>query len=75
MICLHAPREGGETDFPKLGLQFRPRVGTLLVWNNMTPDGRPNPKTLHAGMPVKRGIKHIITKWYRQEPWRLLNPV
>ena len=75
MICLHEPGEGGETDFPKLGLRFQLKVGALLVWNNMTPEGRPNSKTLHAGMPVTRGIKHVITKWYRQEPWRLLNPV
>ena len=31
--------------------------------------GRPNMKTIHAGMPVKRGIKHVITKWFRQEVW------
>ena len=74
MICLHEPREGGETDFPKLDLKLKPQVGTLFIWNNMAPDGTPNSKTLHAGMPVIKGIKHIITKWYRQEPWRLLNP-
>ena len=73
MIWLNEPREGGETDFPKLGRSFRPQTGTLLVWNNMTPEGHPNTRTLHAGMPVKRGIKHVITRWYRQEPWRLLN--
>lgn len=74
MICLHAPREGGETDFPKLGIRLKPRAGTLFVWNNMTPDGHPNNRTLHAGLPVLSGVKHVITKWYRQEPWRLLNP-
>lgn len=74
MICLHEAKEGGETDFPHLGTSFKPPVGAMLVWNNMRPDGTPNPKTLHAGMPVKKGIKHVITKWYRQEPWRLLNP-
>ena len=74
MICLHPPGEGGETEFPLLGHSFTPAAGTLLVWNNMRRDGLPNMKTLHAGMPVKRGIKHIITKWYRQEQWRLLNP-
>lgn len=73
MICLHAPREGGETDFPKLGLRIAPEVGMLTLWNNMTPEGRPNHNTLHSGMPVVRGIKHIITKWYREDPWRLLN--
>ncbi|MEM7780845.1 MAG: 2OG-Fe(II) oxygenase [Pseudomonadota bacterium] len=75
MICLHAPREGGETDFPRLGLRLQPKVGSLFVWNNMTPEGLPNPMTLHAGLPVLKGIKHIITKWYRQEPWRLLNVI
>ncbi|MFU7527514.1 prolyl hydroxylase family protein [Qipengyuania sp. ASV99] len=73
MICLHAPREGGETDFPKLGLRIAPEVGSLLIWNNMTPDGRPNLNTLHAGLPIKRGVKHVITKWYRENPWRLIN--
>lgn len=74
MICLHQAREGGETDFPHLGLRVTPAVGEVIIWNNMRPDGTPNPKTLHSGMPVKRGIKHVVTKWYRQEPWRLLNP-
>lgn len=74
MIWLNEPREGGETDFPRLGHSFKPETGTLMLWNNMTAEGRPNTATLHAGMPVKRGIKHIITRWYRQEPWRLLNP-
>ena len=73
MICLKKPREGGETDFPHLECAFRPEVGEMLIWNNMRPDGRPNMKTLHAGKPVVKGIKHIITKWYRQEPWRIIN--
>lgn len=74
MICLHEAREGGETDFPHLEKRFKPLTGEMLLWNNMRPDGTPNPKTLHAGMPVTKGIKHVITKWYRQEAWRLINP-
>lgn len=73
MLTLNEPREGGETDFPHLGLRLAPKAGRLLLWNNMLPDGRPNMKTLHAGMPVLRGIKHIVTLWFRQDPWRLLN--
>jgi prolyl 4-hydroxylase len=75
MVSLTEPKEGGETDFPHLGIALRQQAGTLVIWNNMDAEGRPNMKTLHAGMPVKRGVKHIITKWYRQEPWRILNPV
>lgn len=73
MLALNEPREGGETDFPHIEQRFAPRPGRLILWNNMTPDGRPNMKTLHAGMPVTRGIKHIVTLWFRQEPWRLIH--
>jgi hypothetical protein len=45
--------------------QHRAAPGALLIWNNADPDGVPNPWTIHAGMPVVRGVKYIITKWYR----------
>jgi prolyl 4-hydroxylase len=70
MVCLNQPTAGGETDFPELGLRVRLNTGSLLAWNNMTPEGRPNPRTRHAGLPVERGVKHVITKWFRQEPCR-----
>ncbi|ANY19682.1 hypothetical protein A6F68_01164 [Tsuneonella dongtanensis] len=72
MIYLNEPREGGETEFPKFDLRLAPEAGTLVIWNNMRPDGSPNSNTLHAALAVKRGIKHVITKWYRQGPYRLL---
>ncbi|MBA4047314.1 MAG: oxygenase, partial [Sphingomonas sp.] len=34
-----------------------------------TADGRPNDLTLHEGMPVVRGVKYIITKWFRERSW------
>jgi prolyl 4-hydroxylase len=43
------------------------------MWNNMDRNGQPNMKTLPAAMPVLRGIKHVVTVWFRQDPWRLLN--
>ena len=41
----------------------------MLIWNNINPDGTLNYKSLHTGTPVKAGVKHIITKWYRQHNW------
>ncbi|WP_296678046.1 2OG-Fe(II) oxygenase [Novosphingobium sp.] len=73
MVYLNEPKEGGETEFPLLDVAIRPRTGTLVVWNNMALDGTPNMKTLHAAKPVIGGVKHVITKWYRLGPWRLLN--
>lgn len=69
MAFLNQVEEGGATDFPKLDLSIPPQPGALLFWNNMKPDGSPNPNTLHAGRPVIRGTKYIITKWYRARKW------
>jgi len=69
MIYLDAPETGGETAFPHLPLRVQPKPGQLLAWNNMTADGSPNNWTIHEGRPVEKGIKHIVTKWYREQPW------
>jgi len=69
MAYLNAVEEGGSTDFPLADLSVPPQAGALLVWNNMRPDGKPNRKSLHAGTPVVRGTKYVMTKWYRARPW------
>ena len=69
MAYLNAVEEGGSTDFPKVNLSIPPQAGALLLWNNMKPDGSPNPNSLHAGTPVVRGVKYVVTKWYRARPW------
>lgn len=69
MAYLNAVDEGGSTDFPKVPLSIPPQPGALLVWNNMKADGTPNLNTLHAGTPVIRGTKYVLTKWYRARPW------
>lgn len=61
--------EGGETQFPRLGVTIPPRTGTLLIWNNMLADGSPNYDTLHAALPVIKGAKYVVTRWYRERPW------
>ena len=66
MIYLNEPDEGGATRFKAIAKTIRPEIGTLLAWNNLLPDGRPNPATLHQGMKVRRGTKYIVTKWFRE---------
>jgi prolyl 4-hydroxylase len=66
MIYLNEPEDGGATRFKKIGKTVQPEAGKLLAWNNLLPDGRPNPATLHQGMKVRRGTKYVLTKWFRQ---------
>ena len=66
MIYLNEPEAGGATRFKLLDLAVEPRIGDILIWNNMALDGSPNPWTLHEGMAVDRGTKYIVTKWYRE---------
>jgi prolyl 4-hydroxylase len=68
MIYLNAPEDGGATRFKAIGKTVQPQTGKLLAWNNLLPDGRPNPATLHQGMKVRRGTKYILTKWFRERP-------
>ena len=46
--------EGGCTYFPKCGhLRVRPKRGRAVFWCNITPDGKADPRTIHAGEAVK----------------------
>jgi prolyl 4-hydroxylase len=69
MLFLNEPEAGGHTDFPTAGVSAAPETGTLLVWNNMAPDGRCNEYALHHGTPVIAGRKYVLTKWFRERPW------
>ncbi|HWK36294.1 2OG-Fe(II) oxygenase [Sphingomonas sp.] len=69
MIYLNDVEEGGSTWFPQAGIRIPPRKRMLLMWNNMKPDGSPNPNTLHEGMAVTKGVKYVVTKWFREEHW------
>lgn len=69
MAYLNDVEEGGITEFTRIGVSIPPQRGALLVWNNMAPDGTPNWDTMHAATPVTRGVKYVITKWYRSRRW------
>ena len=69
MIYLNEVEAGGATRFKAVKKTFQPEAGKLVCWNNMRPDGRENPNTIHHGMKVRKGVKYVITKWYREKEW------
>ena len=69
MVYLNDVEEGGETEFPLLEMAITPKQGAVLIWNNAHPDGTPNKNTLHAALPVIKGRKYVVTKWFRTRIW------
>jgi prolyl 4-hydroxylase len=69
MIYLSDAVKAGGTAFPLLDREIEPKLGRILIWNNMALDGSPNGWVLHSGQPVDAGIKYIVTKWYRERPF------
>ncbi len=69
MVYLNEVEAGGGTRFKVIGKTFQPETGKLVCWDNKRPDGSCNAATLHHGMKVRKGVKYVITKWYRERPW------
>lgn len=65
LIYLNDNYEGGETYFPKLEQGFKGRKGDALMFWNVTPDGAPDPLTLHMGSAPTRGEKWLLSQWIR----------
>ncbi len=69
MIYLNDVEAGGATRFKVVDKLIHPERGKLVCWNNRRPDGSVNPATLHHAMKVRKGLKYVVTKWYREKPW------
>ena len=68
LVYLNEDYEGGETTFLAAGVSFRGRTGDGLLFRNASPDGTPDPRAVHAGLPVTRGVKHLASRWIRAAP-------
>ena len=68
LVYLNEDYEGGETAFPALGIKVRGRTGDGLLFRNAAADGTPDPRAIHAGLPVAAGVKHLASRWIRAAP-------
>jgi predicted 2-oxoglutarate/Fe(II)-dependent dioxygenase YbiX len=68
LTWLNDDYEGGETAFPKINWKHRGKAGdSMLFLNVRTSDRRPDPASLHAGTPVTRGRKWLLSQWVRDK--------
>jgi prolyl 4-hydroxylase len=69
LVYLNEDYEGGETAFPRIKQQFKGRKGDALIFWSLSEDGVPDRNSLHAGTPVRRGEKWLLSQWIRQKPY------
>lgn len=65
IVYLNDDFEGGETDFPKINLKIKPKAGMALYFDYKY-SNELNDYTLHAGLPILKGEKWIMTIWVRK---------
>jgi len=65
LIYLNEDYEGGETDFPQVGLRFRGGKRGGLVFANALPNGEPDLRMVHAGLPPRDNAKWLLSQFVR----------
>jgi prolyl 4-hydroxylase len=68
LIYLNDDYTGGETAFPRIGIEHKGRAGEGLYFVNSLADGAPDLRTLHAGKPPLVGQKWIVSQFIRNRP-------
>jgi len=68
LLYLNEGYVGGETRFEASGLTFAGRGGDALFFANTLTDKQPDPRSRHAGLPVRSGVKWLATRWLRAAP-------
>ena len=69
IIWLSDAYEGGETWFMTPKLALKGQAGDAILFRNAGPDGRRDPDSAHAGLPVTAGEKIIASRWIRARPF------
>jgi prolyl 4-hydroxylase len=74
LVALNRDYAGGETRFPALDIAWRGATGEALIFGNVDRAGMPDAAARHAGCPVRRGSKFLLSRWIRERPLDLSGP-
>ena len=74
LVALSDDYDGGEMLFPAIDLAWRGHVGEALLFRNVDAAGALDPAARHAGCPVRRGTKFLLSRWIREHPLDLSGP-
>lgn len=65
LVYLNDDYEGGETDFPRLGVTHKGVRGEGLFFTNALASGEADVRSVHAGRPPTTGEKWIVSQFVR----------
>jgi prolyl 4-hydroxylase len=68
LVYLNDAYRGGETRFPRIGLDVKGNPGDAIVFQNAIGD-RADLMSEHAGLPVESGTKYLASRWLRARQW------
>lgn len=71
LVYLNDGFEGGETEFVNIGLKIKGAKGEGLLFVNTLEGGVPDKGTIHAGLPITKGIKWLSTIWIREKEYKV----
>lgn len=63
LIYLNDVEKGGETVFPYLNLEIKPKKGKGILFRTLDDNDEIIPESFHGGKPVIKGEKWICNKW------------
>lgn len=66
-------KDGGETRFPRLGLQVRPRKGCAVLWQNVKAHRVADERMVHCGMPPRNEYKYGVNCFFADFPIRTMS--
>jgi prolyl 4-hydroxylase len=66
LVYLNEVEGDGETVFPHAGFSVTPQLGNGIYFESTNSLGQLDRQSFHAGRPVTRGEKWVVTKWMRQ---------
>jgi hypothetical protein len=69
LLYLNDDYDGGDLEFPRIGLRHKGRTGDGAYFAHIDPNGARDALSLHAGLPVTRGEKWILSQWIVDRPY------
>lgn len=69
LLYLNDDYDGGELEFPKVGVRHKGKAGDGIYFAHVDAEGRPDRLSLHAALPITRNEKFILSQWIHDRPF------